>query len=405
VRSIKGVAPWFAFGGGVQQRARTERGEATHHLWYGAVPYLLTTVSVAAALYVAFFFERHGLRNMEFPLFLFAIASTIWYPGVGPAILAVVLSSLTFNYYFTAPRHTLNVEPADVPYFIAFLLFAMMLTGFGVVRRRAEQELAHSRDQLQRELTQRQRREEQIRKLNEQLEQRTADLEVANRELEAFAYSISHDLRAPLRHMVGFSELLQQHTVTALDEKSRWYTTTILDAAKRMGALIDDLLAFSRIGRAETRASTVSLRHVVNEVLEEMRPDMAGRTVSWRIGDLPDLYFDRSMLRMVFVNLIANAIKFTRPRELAEIEIGSLEDTRGVVVFVRDNGVGFDMKYSKKLFHVFQRLHRSEEFEGTGIGLATVQRIIQRHGGSVWAEGSVSGGATFFLAFPPALRR
>jgi light-regulated signal transduction histidine kinase (bacteriophytochrome) len=136
-----------------------------------------------------------------------------------------------------------------------------------------------------------------------------------------------------------------------------------------------------------------------------MRPDMAGRTVSWRIGDLPDLYGDRSMLRMVFVNLIANAIKFTRPRELAEIAIGSLDDARGVVVFVRDNGVGFDMKYSNKLFRVFQRLHRSEEFEGTGIGLATVQRIIQRHGGSVWAEGSVSGGATFFLAFPPALRR
>ena len=172
-----------------------------------------------------------------------------------------------------------------------------------------------------------------------------------------------------------------------------------------MGALIDDLLAFSRIGRAETRASTVSLRDVVNEVVEEMRPDMAGRTVSWRIGDLPNLYCDRSMLRVVFVNLIANAIKFTRPRELAEVEIGSLEDTRGVVVFVRDNGVGFDMKYSNKLFRVFQRLHRSDEFEGTGIGLATVQRIIQRHGGSVWAEGSVNGGATFFLAFPPALRR
>jgi len=172
-----------------------------------------------------------------------------------------------------------------------------------------------------------------------------------------------------------------------------------------MGALIDDLLAFSRIGRAETRASLVSLRSLTTEVVEEMRPDMAGRTVSWRIGDLPDLYCDRSMLRMVFVNLIANAIKFTRPRELAAIAIGSLDDARGVVVFVRDNGVGFDMKYSNKLFRVFQRLHRSEEFEGTGIGLATVQRIIQRHGGSVWAEGSVSGGATFFLAFPPALRR
>jgi light-regulated signal transduction histidine kinase (bacteriophytochrome) len=191
----------------------------------------------------------------------------------------------------------------------------------------------------------------------------------------------------------------------ALDEKSRRYTTTILDAAKRMGALIDDLLAFSRIGRAETRASTVSLRQLVNEVVEEMRPDLAGRTVTWRIGDLPDLYCDRPMLRMVFVNLITNAIKFTRLRERAEIEIGSCEDARGLVLYVRDNGVGFDMKYSNKLFRVFQRLHRSEEFEGTGIGLATVQRIIQRHGGTVSAEGLVNGGATLFLAVPPALRR
>jgi Bacteriophytochrome (light-regulated signal transduction histidine kinase) len=205
--------------------------------------------------------------------------------------------------------------------------------------------------------------------------------------------------------MVGFAELLGQHAATALDEKSRRYTTTILDAANRMGALIDDLLAFSQIGRAETRASTVSLRQLVNEVVEEMGPRLAGRTVSWRIGNLPDLYCDRSMLRMVFVNLIANAIKFTRPRERAEIEIGSFEDARGVVVFVKDNGVGFDMKYSHKLFRVFQRLHRSEDFEGTGIGLATVQRIIQRHGGVVWPEGSADGGATFFLAVPPALRR
>jgi light-regulated signal transduction histidine kinase (bacteriophytochrome) len=188
-----------------------------------------------------------------------------------------------------------------------------------------------------------------------------------------------------------------------LDQKSQRYLGTILDAAKRMGTLIDDLIAFSRIGRAETRASTVSLQQLVNEVVEEMRPDLAERTVSWRIGDLPDLYGDRSMLRMVFANLITNAVKFTRPRERAEIEIGSFEDARGLVLFVRDNGVGFDMKYSHKLFRVFQRLHGSEEFEGTGIGLATVQRIIQRHGGTAWAEGSVNGGATLFLALPPGV--
>jgi signal transduction histidine kinase len=405
VRSIKRVSPWFTFGGGVRQRARTERDEAAHSLWHGAVPYLLTTVSVAAALYFAFFFERHGLRNMEFPLFLFAIASTIWYPGVGPAILAVVLSGLTFNYYFTVPRHTLNVEPADVPYFIAFLLFAMMLTGFGVVRRRAEQELIRSRDQLQREVTERQRREEQIRKLNEQLEQQTADLEVANRELEAFAYSTSHDLRAPVRHMLGFTELLQKHAQPNLDDKSRRYLSTILNAARKMGALIDDLLAFSRIGRAESQEGTVNLGPLVQDVIDEMRPDTSGRNITWRIGALPTLHCDRSMMRLVFVNLIANAIKFTRPRAGAEIEIGTFENERGVVVFVKDNGVGFDMQFSNKLFRVFQRLHGTEEFEGTGIGLATAYRIIHRHRGAMWADGAVNGGATFFFSISPVRKR
>jgi light-regulated signal transduction histidine kinase (bacteriophytochrome) len=342
---------------------------------------------------------------MAFPLLLFAIASTVWYPGVGPAIVAVVLSALAFDYYFTEPRYTLSIKSSDVPYFVAFLLFALMLTGFSVVRRRTETELVQSREQLRAELAERKRREEQIQKLNEQLERRTAELEATNGELEAFAYSISHDLRAPLRHMVGFAELLQASAISALDEKSRRYMATILDAAKRMGQLIDDLLAFSRIGRAETRDTTVGLQQLLKEVVEEMRPDTAARNVSWIIGKLPDLRGDRSMLRLVFVNLVANALKFTRTRARAEIEIGSFEDERRVVMFVKDNGVGFDMKYSNKLFRVFQRLHRNEEFEGTGIGLATVQRIVHRHGGSVWAEGSVNGGATFFLSVPTALKR
>jgi signal transduction histidine kinase len=408
VRSIKGFAPWLALGTAVQHRSPPERDWAGHRLWYGAVPYLLSAVSVAAALAVRLLLQRLsvvGASEMRMTLFLYAIAVSAWYLGTGPGVVAAILSGLVYDYFLSDSHHFLRITLDQVPFYVAFVLFAVIVTRFTAVRRRVERELLHSRDGLQKEVIERQMREEQIRELNQQLERRSAELETSNKELEAFAYSISHDLRSPLRHIVGFAELLQQHTVTALDEKSRRYTTTILDAAKRMGALIDDLLAFSRIGRAETRASTVSLRQVVNEVVEEMRPDMAGRTVSWRIGDLPDLYCDRSMLRMVFVNLIANAIKFTRPRELAEIEIGSLEDARGVVVFVRDNGVGFDMKYSNKLFRVFQRLHRSEEFEGTGIGLATVQRIVQRHSGSVWAKGSVDGGATFFLAFPAALRR
>src|SRR6202022_2846100 len=236
---------------------------------------------------------------------------------------------------------------------------------------------------------------------NDDLEKRSAELEASNKELEAFAYSISHDLRAPLRHMAGYAELLQKHASSTLDDKSRRYMATLQDSAKRMGTLIDDLLSFSRISRAETRKTTVSLEQLVNEVRDEMQPETGGRTILWKIGALPDLYGDRSMLRLALVNLMSNAVKFTRKRARAEIEIGSLKKSDdGVTVVIKDNGVGFDMKYVNKLFGVFQRLHRAEAFEGTGIGLATVQRIIHRHGGRIWAEALVEGGATFSFSIP-----
>jgi PAS domain S-box-containing protein len=252
-----------------------------------------------------------------------------------------------------------------------------------------------------RDITDRKLRDEHVRELNQQLTQRSTDLEAINKELEAFAYSISHDLRAPLRHMVGFTELLQKGAASKVDDKGRRYMTMILESAKKMGTLIDDLLAFSRIGRAETRESMVSMERLVREVQNEVWRDTEGRNMTWKIGQLPDLYGDRSMLKQAMVNLISNAIKFTRTRPSPEIEIGSTDKpSDGVVVFVKDNGVGFDMKYVNKLFGVFQRLHRTDEFEGTGIGLATVQRIIHRHGGRVWAEGQVGGGATFYVSLP-----
>jgi light-regulated signal transduction histidine kinase (bacteriophytochrome) len=217
--------------------------------------------------------------------------------------------------------------------------------------------------------------------------------------LEAFAYSVSHDLRAPLRHMAGYTELLQKRVSSALDEKSQRFIANILESAKRMGNLIDDLLAFSRIGRAETQKTLVSLEQLAKEALAEVRQETGGRNIVWKICALPDVYGDRSMLRLVLINLLSNAIKFTRTRTQAEIEIGCADYERDdLVVFIRDNGVGFDMKYVNKLFGVFQRLHPFEAFEGTGIGLATVQRIVHRHGGRVWAEGLVDNGATFYVS-------
>jgi PAS domain S-box-containing protein len=251
------------------------------------------------------------------------------------------------------------------------------------------------------DITEHKRREVEIAKLNEELSKRSAELEASNRELEAFAYSVSHDLRAPLRHMSGFTELLNKNAAATLNDKSRRYVSLILESAKRMGSLIDDLLAFSRIGRAEARKTLVSLEQLAQEAVTEVRQGTDGRRIVWTVGTLPALYGDRSMLRLALVNLIANAVKFTRTRPQAEIEIGCAGGEQNqVVVFVRDNGVGFDMKFANKLFGVFQRLHSSDAFEGTGIGLATVQRIVHRHGGKVWAEGILDQGATFYFSFP-----
>ena len=239
------------------------------------------------------------------------------------------------------------------------------------------------------------------RRVAEELQRRGELLEAANKELEAFSYSVSHDLRAPLRHIDGYAALLRKSVEQSLNEKGARYLQTISDAAKQMGQLIDDLLIFSRMGRQEMLHTPVNLEQVINHVLADLRLDLQGREISWTIAPLPEVTGDPAMLRQVFVNLLTNAIKFTGTRPKASIEIGVERPTSAeVVIFVRDNGVGFDMEYASKLFGVFQRLHRADEFEGTGIGLANVRRIVHRHGGRTWAEGAPDIGATFFIALP-----
>jgi two-component system NtrC family sensor kinase len=229
------------------------------------------------------------------------------------------------------------------------------------------------------------------------------ELESKNQELDAFSYSVSHDLRAPVRHVLGYAALLQRSSAAQLSADGQRYVTTIIDVAKRMGTMIDDLLAFSRLARTAMLTQTVDLTEIVKSVQRELAAD-GQREIEWRIGSLPAVAGDHSLLRLVFVNLLSNAIKYSSTRPRAEIEIGvtATDDRRQAVVFVRDNGVGFDMKYAHKLFGVFQRLHTNEQFEGTGIGLANVRRIVIRHGGRVWAESVEGEGATFYVSLPTA---
>jgi light-regulated signal transduction histidine kinase (bacteriophytochrome) len=277
--------------------------------------------------------------------------------------------------------------------------------------------LRETNDYLHKEIEHRQRAEEEVQKLNSTLEGHVA-------QLEAFSYSVSHDLRAPLRHVVGFLELLQREAGPSLSVKSLGHMKTISQSARRMGDLIDDLLAFARVGQSEIQKTPVDLNELVRETLGDFHEETKKRNIVWKIHALPLVWADLALLRLVLVNLISNAVKFTGARTEARIEIGyALAESAETVIFIRDNGAGFDPKYTEKLFGVFQRLHSEEEFEGTGIGLANVQRIIRGHGGRAWAErpagpnifefdkqcdqvhasgreGVVGGGATFYFSLP-----
>jgi hypothetical protein len=264
-------------------------------------------------------------------------------------------------------------------------------------------ELARARQKLQNEIAERIRGAEEVSKLNMVLAQRNQALTAANADLEAFGYSVSHDLGAPLRHIRGYIKILQDSIDSRLNEDERRLMETIHRSAERMGQLIDALLSFARIGRGAHDESRVSLERLVKETLAEIQPDLSARNIVWEIGPLPDVRGNQRLLAQVLFNLVSNAVKYTRPRDAARIEIGCQEGAgHEIVVFVRDNGVGFDPMYTDKLFGVFQRFHTEEVFEGTGIGLANVRRIISHHGGRTWAEGKPNEGATFYFSLPRA---
>jgi PAS domain S-box-containing protein len=253
--------------------------------------------------------------------------------------------------------------------------------------------------------TERKQAEQELESHRQQLSRSNTELGILNRELESFSYSVSHDLRAPLRHIDGFTRILKEEHAAGLSQEGHRYLDRVLQAANHMGHLIDDLLNLARIGRKELVRRKVKLDELVRQVMADLPPELETREIEWRFELLPEVDCDPGLLKLVFFNLLSNAVKFTRTRKPARIEVGAREIDGRTTVFIRDNGVGFDAKYADKLFGVFQRLHSQDEFEGTGVGLATVQRIVRRHGGEIWAESEPERGATFFFTLGSQLEQ
>lgn len=368
-------------------------------LWTEIAGPVLTLAAVAAI-------ELLGQIAFKIPnppaILLMVVVSSAFTGGLRPGLISAAIAWTYFAYFFSIPGQPFHYSAENLRRVMVWAVTTpSIVVMVGLLKGRAERafEMAKANAVLAEQIAERQRTEEEIRRLNAQLErriaERTAQLELANRELEAFSYSVSHDLRAPLRSMDGFSEALLEEYAGRLDAQGTDYLRRIRAASQRMAQLIDDLLELARLTRSEIRRESVDLSALARAVAADLQEEQPERNVTFRIADRVIAEGDAQLLRVVLVNLLGNAWKFTANRPSATIEFSMSRSDGKPAYVVRDDGAGFDMAYAGRLFGAFQRLHGASEFEGTGVGLATVQRIIHRHGGQVWAEGEVGKGATF----------
>jgi K+-sensing histidine kinase KdpD len=373
--------------------------------------YGFALLAVAVAFGVRLGFDTIVENKHVFITFIVATIFVTWYGGFGPSLVTAATGFLLAVWFFAPPRHTFQVANfVDALLPPLFVQACIIFFGWSMheARRRANasarEAISHQKT-LEQEVAVRKRAEEEVRVLNMELEKRvelrTAELVVANEELESFTYSVSHDLRAPLRHVDGFAQFLEEEYGAQIPEEAQTLVKKIRRGSQNMGHLVDDLLNLSRLGKKELARHSTDLTELAESTVAELRMDNSSRRIEWRVETLPAVNCDAGLVKQVFVNLLSNAAKYTRPREEAVIEVGQKAVDGTTAIFVRDNGVGFNMKYASKLFGVFQRLHRPEEFEGTGVGLATVARIVRKHGGNIWADAEMNRGATFYFTLGP----